>query len=719
MMKSTNDERNQNYNTSRTNLFVSPHSTDPDEEITRVLTTENTYGPKNLVMFSYRRYNSFYSINYYKKINFMSEQDKQFVPVVNTEQLVIHYSYEGNLIPIDSDEAKVYLQKENNQVTSLLPIALLNTYKNEKLIKIEIKPSNEHDELPQQAIDEDELHTVASDISEQSELNEFVDDLTPTSQVQSPISTEKPKKILNRFNYCEQGIQTYSSPSKNVTTLTDPIPNKKFVGLANQRILYQEYAADYAKQEKDKEKRKHKTSYGPSKGIFEKKMIKTERLKPEAVVKRRQVRVLKAIERVLNQNRYHEMIYNFKYFEDKTDEIRDPMGTLFPLWKFSSTVPNRSVTALTWNPTYSDMLIIGYGLYDRAERIQGAIAVFTLNNSHPDTLIHTESTVLSIDCLPSRPYLICVGLMDGDVIVYDISFSSCKTVFTNPSYTCKHLGCVWQVQWCLSSNDHQPRFCSVGDDGKVIRWTCIKGELRRVLLLDLPSTTKSTRLDDGTLLSMPGPALALDFHRHQKDVFIVGTEDGKIYKASIDDPGMIDMIFNAHDFAVYSVQWSPFHPNVFASCSADGTVKIWHEKLLEYLMRFDLCTSLQDIVWSPFTSTLFATAGTDGKVYIFDIHSNKLEPICEQLLADELGKSCTKIAFNPIHPILLAGDETGLTICLKLSPNLRKKAKMRKGVEYPANYEPEFHKLAQELARTVAGDTIQDILHVQTIENED
>jgi dynein intermediate chain 1 len=75
-------------------------------------------------------------------------------------------------------------------------------------------------------------------------------------------------------------------------------------------------------------------------------------------------------------------------------------------------------------------------------------------------------------------------------------------------------------------------------------------------------------------------------------------------------------------------------------------------------MRFDLCTSLQDIGWSPFTSTMFGVAGADGKVYIFDIHSNKLEPICEQRLANQLGETCTKIAFNPIHPILLAGDET-------------------------------------------------------------
>ena len=79
---------------------------------------------------------------------------------------------------------------------------------------------------------------------------------------------------------------------------------------------------------------------------------------------------------------------------------------------------------------------------------------------------------------------------------------------------------------------------------------------------------------------------------------------------------------------------------------------------------------------------------------------------------------------------------SGWTNCLKLSPNLRKKAKVRgnsysfvyvqcfslkvrKGIEYPANYDPELDKLAQELARTTAGDLIQDSLYVQSSSNED
>lgn len=63
------------------------------------------------------------------------------------------------------------------------------------------------------------------------------------------------------------------------------------------------------------------------------------------------------------------------------------------------------------------------------------------------------------------------------------------------------------MRWCNPSINHQPRFCSIGSDGKVMRWTCIKGELRQVLLLVLPSATKSTRLEDGTLLALQGISL--------------------------------------------------------------------------------------------------------------------------------------------------------------------------------------------------------------------
>lgn len=76
------------------------------------------------------------------------------------EQLVIHYSYEGNLIPIDSDEAKTYLQSEKYRLykfywwnksdqklctdkARIHPTALFENHETKELSPLEIKQSNE------------------------------------------------------------------------------------------------------------------------------------------------------------------------------------------------------------------------------------------------------------------------------------------------------------------------------------------------------------------------------------------------------------------------------------------------------------------------------------------------------------------------------------------------------------------------------------------------
>lgn len=34
-----------------------------------------------------------------------------------------------------------------------------------------------------------------------------------------------------------------------------------------------------------------------------------------------------------------------------------------------------------------------------------------------------------------------------------------------------------------------------------------------------------------------------------------------------------------HHMAVHALRWNPFHQNIFASCGADWTVKIWDHTL--------------------------------------------------------------------------------------------------------------------------------------------
>jgi len=59
----------------------------------------------------------------------------------------------------------------------------------------------------------------------------------------------------------------------------------------------------------------------------------------------------------------------------------------------------------------------------------------------------------------------------------------------------------------------------------------------------------------------------------------------------------------------------------------------------------------------------------------------------------------THIAFNQSYPILLAGDDRGNVTSLKLSPNLRKKPKAKKGQEAAIEGpEAEVSKLEKILA---------------------
>ena len=116
------------------------------------------------------------------------------------------------------------------------------------------------------------------------------------------------------------------------------------------------------------------------------------------------------------------------------------------------------------------------------------------------------------------------------------------------------------------------------------------------------------------------------------------------------------------------------------------------------LFVYDLGSAVGDVAWAPYSSTVFAACTADGKVYVFDLNVNKYEPLVEQMIVQKKRTKLTHIAFNQHFPILLAGDDRGNVTSLKLSPNLRKKPKVKKGQEVPEGPEAENSKLDKILA---------------------
>lgn len=67
------------------------------------------------------------------------------------------------------------------------------------------------------------------------------------------------------------------------------------------------------------------------------------------------------------------------------------------------------------------------------------------------------------------------------------------------------------------------------------------------------------------------------FHPKQPNIFLVGTEEGFIFKCSTEFSSRYLMTYHAHYLPVYRIDINKYNANIFVSCGADWRVKIWED----------------------------------------------------------------------------------------------------------------------------------------------
>merc|ERR1719414_2099372 len=167
------------------------------------------------------------------------------------------------------------------------------------------------------------------------------------------------------------------------------------------------------------------------------------------------------------------------------------MGSLLPLWTFSNERTKKlAVTALKFNPLYSDLFTVGYGSYDFLKQGEGLILCYSLKNpSYPEFTFETDSGVMCVDVHPTYPYLICVGLYTGHVAVYNMLTPNNHEPITTSTAEEKHADPVWHINWQKDDIDTNLVFFSVSSDGYVLSWTLVKNELKQGVKMVLQDNT--------------------------------------------------------------------------------------------------------------------------------------------------------------------------------------------------------------------------------------
>jgi ribosome assembly protein RRB1 len=107
---------------------------------------------------------------------------------------------------------------------------------------------------------------------------------------------------------------------------------------------------------------------------------------------------------------------------------------------------------------------------------------------------------------------------------------------------------------------------------------------------------------------------------------LTGDNDGKIFLTTRDNNGKFitdNKPFIGHTSSVEDLQWSPTEPDVFASASSDGTVKIWHTRSKSHKPQLSIQLSHSDInvlSWSRTEPRLLATGAEDGTWAVHDLN---------------------------------------------------------------------------------------------------
>ncbi|XP_033115107.1 WD repeat-containing protein 78-like [Anneissia japonica] len=277
--------------------------------------------------------------------------------------------------------------------------------------------------------------------------------------------------------------------------------------------------------------------------------------------------------------------------------------------------------------------------------------------AYPERVFHCEAGVTSMDFSVNNPNLLAVGLYDGTVAIYNVRSMKDEPALDSYESNAKHSAPVWELKWIEkdrgSGEDKGEMLISISTDGRVSQWQIRKGfecadlmKLKRVATKGKRQNKDGREVKSEALISRHASGFCFDFSPKDANIYLAGTEDGLIHKCSCSYNEQYLDSYHGHTGPVYRIEWSPFLPDVFLSCSNDWSIRLWQQDHLQPVLNFFSSTkSVMDVCWSPTSASVFGCVN-EGAIEIWDVDQNTLDPLIVSVPAPGVKLSCLTFAHN-------------------------------------------------------------------------
>ncbi|XP_044754332.1 dynein axonemal intermediate chain 4-like isoform X2 [Coccinella septempunctata] len=380
------------------------------------------------------------------------------------------------------------------------------------------------------------------------------------------------------------------------------------------------------------------------------------------------------VERLLANNAYNVQQKRFKGLTEG-NELRENIEYKYELdllWTFANDqTQGKCVTAINWNPSNEDILVVAYGKFYFTDKTNGMVMIWNIKNPvQPERLYCYNESVSAVAFSNVQPHLIAVGFNNGIIEVVDIRERNLTIVHRSGRDSNASFETVNYLTF-YSGDEHynyEEQILACFNDGRICKYRLnLMTVMPCIQIMRAPEADgKIKGIQKMTVCGIPAipltkytGALLITFHPGDPNIYYLCTNTGVIHKCSTNYFNQHLDLLLAHDGPIYQMEFSPFCNKLYVTCGGDWYIRIWAESIHEPLL--ELVTTMypvQYVLWSPVHSTILV-AIQSSQILIWDLHRKVHYP--QNIIKSPSGSRNSTIKFTENGKCLTVCDVDGHT----------------------------------------------------------